>query len=787
MRNLISPQLFLLTGFTLLNLTSFTTHALPSAGSCTDYFKPPLLKDDGRISTTLAVRVLRQNAPVFQAATDDKTVALLPFGESLEPIQQTGTAVNQRIQIMKQDATQPLGWMHSHDLLCAFSPLLNDKGIERKLFIKTPPSSEKSPQSVTAYPAPDQTLCDPSKNFLCKQLSRFELFFIFAEDPKNKRYLLADEFDISGYKPLVGWVDYDKGIPWNTVLGLRPQVNIVAYPTPPAPNAPPPTNSEEEKELIEIQGGKIWYDRSRIAERIPLLEIDDPEGYYHIAASAIGMQGFETLDTQVLETMKQVDVFFLLDGTASMGPYIESATDAAKKIVNTLRNHTNFRETSFRFGFRVYRDHFADAGNPECQAGVCEGMPLSATTCQIDSEATYGNWLQFNYKIGQLVETQDDNDDYPERLFAGLEQALQDIASCTNRTKLLFIIGDHGDRESEMSRALRQALMRFNKLIFFFIQPSSHENQVSQPTAYRQAYQRFQNQAVDIIKQVIPAEFKGQTIARDQYLLSLNQTQLIDKIIELVKVYSESAIVNEVAQQIRGGDSLENIIAKWMAKGDMPVLYWQLLDKTACQKLGEQCRKIIDHRVVDAFIPINEKVEEEVRLTVIQLDEWRSILRRLSDVKIRSLEDQRRDFIKVLRQEIQDILGKPPVYRDMEQTLGELMKRKAALPMRSHSPLLQYGLQDIQTIPRCELRRLIAWVGSMQQVLNNVRSAPTLKVSFKLKPYPEQQCPLATDKGKNIPELIFDPPSKLGDSEEYRYDRSFRGQVIYWLPTHFLP
>ncbi len=774
-----------------LSIMSVVTYAKPTLGTCTDYFQPPLLKEDGKISTTLAVRVLRHNAPVYSQADSNKVIATLAFGTSLDPVKLSLTEQYQRIQVMKSDSTQPLGWLASDDLLCAFSPLVNEKGIERKLFIKTPPSTEQNPQSVTAYPSPDEVSCDPKQDIICKQLSRFELFFIFAEDPDTQRYLLADEFDITGYKPLIGWVDYDKGISWNTVLGLRPKENIVAYPTSPEPIASLLPDTEitldEEQELIEIQGGKIWYDRSRIAERIPLLEINQPLGYYHIAASGIGMQGFETLDTQVLETMKQVDVFFLLDGTASMGPYIQSATGAAQKIVSTLRNNINFQETSFRFGFRVYRDIFADTVNSDCQAGICEGMPLSATRCQVDNTISDENWLQFNERMSQVQETTTDQDDFPERLFGGLERALQDIASCKDRTKLLFVIGDHGDAQHQLPQRLVRQLKQFNKLIVFFIQTPSHAENLSNPEQYQQAYHEFQRQAQTIINLIIPTEFKGKTINRNDYFLSLSQVELVDKILDLVKIYSESAIVNEVAQQIRGGDSLENIIAKWMAKGDMPVLYWQLFDKIACQQLGSQCRDSIDHRVIDAYIPINDKVVEEVRLTAIQLDEWRAILRRLSDVKIRPVEDQRQEFIKILRQEIQDILGKPPVYSDVEQTLSELMKRKSGLPMRSQSPLLQYSLKDIEEIPRCELRRLITWVSSMQQVLNNVRSAPTLKVSFSLNPYPEKQCPLATPKGKNIPELISEPPKKLGETEEYRYDRSFRGQVIYWLPTEFLP
>jgi hypothetical protein len=779
----------------VLSILSFATEAKPSLGSCTDYFQPPLLKEDGRISTTLAVRVLRQNAPVYADANGTQPIEFLPFGENLDPLSQVKSATAQRLQVMKQDSTSPLGWMESYDLLCAFSPLLNDKGIERKLFIKTPPSSEKEPQSVTAYPSPNDTQCNAKQGFLCKQLSRFELFFIFAEDTETRRYLLADEFDITGSKPLIGWVEYDRGIPWNTVLGLRPKENIVAYPTPPL--AP---NSANDKERIDIQGGKIWYDRSRIAERIPLLEINQPEGYYHIAASGIGMKGFESSDTHVLETMKQVDIFFLLDGTVSMKLYINSATQAAKQIVNGLWKDNNFQETSFRFGFRVYRDTFADAKNPKCHGGVCEGMPFAASTCQLDSKATVSNWASFNREISKVRETTDDKDDYPEQLFAGLQQALQDIASCNNRTKVLFVIGDHGDKQETLPPQLAQALSKFGKLIIFFIQTPAIEPSGASQNQYRQAYHSFQTQAQSIIAQLIPTEFKQQKIDRQQYFLTLKEKksnrqadvdkvvkEVVNKVISLVKLYSESAIVNEVAQQIRGGDSLENVINKWMAKGDMPVLYWQLLDKTACQGLGEQCKKNIDHRVIDAYVASNDKVEEEIRLTAIQLDEWRAILRRLSDIKIRPVEDQRQAFITVLRQEIQDILGKPPQYQDMQQSLGELMKRKAGLPMREQSPLLQYGVEDIKEMPNCELRRLVSWVSSIQQLLNNVRSAPTLKVAFTLKPYPEKQCPLATEKGKQIQELVPEPPRKLGETEEYRYDRSFRGQVIYWLPTKFLP
>jgi hypothetical protein len=107
--------------------------------------------------------------------------------------------------------------------------------------------------------------------------------------------------------------------------------------------------------------------------------------------------------------------------------------------------------------------------------------------------------------------------------------------------------------------------------------------------------------------------------------------------------------------------------------------------------------------------------------------------------------------------------------------------------MRAQSPLLQYSLKEIEKIQRCELRRLLTWADSAHQLLNNVRSSPTLKISFTLQPYPKTDCPLASEKGQRIHQLVLEPPKKLGENDDYRYDRSFRGQIIYWLPTEFLP
>ena len=36
------------------------------------------------------------------------------------------------------------------------------------------------------------------------------------------------------------------------------------------------------------------------------------------------------------------------------------------------------------------------------------------------------------------------DDDFPENTFGGMVQASEDVAPCSDHTKLVFIIGDHG-------------------------------------------------------------------------------------------------------------------------------------------------------------------------------------------------------------------------------------------------------------------------------------------------------------------------------------------------------
>ncbi|MDM8547873.1 hypothetical protein QUF61_15400 [Candidatus Venteria ishoeyi] len=134
---------------------------------------------------------------------------------------------------------------------------------------------------------------------------------------------------------------------------------------------------------------------------------------------------------------------------------------------------------------------------------------------------------------------------------------------------------------------------------------------------------------------------------------------------------------------------------------------------------------------------------------------------------------------------IKSIIGEPSL--DENTTLGEqLIMRKTGLPIRNRGPLLQYSLNELQTMEACEMRYLADWLKSIRKVLISVAEEPMKKISFKLQDYRDSGCQLS-EKGKKIKKMVLEPPSLLGPGNEYSYLHSLYGEQIYWLPVDFLP
>ncbi|OQW92766.1 MAG: hypothetical protein BWK78_00675 [Thiotrichaceae bacterium IS1] len=217
----------------------------------------------------------------------------------------------------------------------------------------------------------------------------------------------------------------------------------------------------------------------------------------------------------------------------------------------------------------------------------------------------------------------------------------------------------------------------------------------------------------------------------------------------------------------------------------------------------KECDKPFECRVMDFYIPMDaQKIQEEMMMIEQHIDRWIKLLARISQARGGSVQKKREDFVELLIEEIQGVLGDPPIsltVNDKTALQTILERHKSVLPMREQSPLLQYSVADIWTMEGCELDRLLEWVTSIRNVLEKVLGSPELKISFELKDYTDE-CLGMTDKGKRLKKMVSYPEGKdrggksgpsqlerLGPDSNYRYGHTFRSVTLYWLPVEFLP
>jgi len=243
-------------------ITIYSVQAMAGPGSCEGFDIP---QKDGEADWVYAVKVIRQNATVYENPTSSSALKTLDFDLSLSVVKVSDS----RLQVKKLSDKKPLGWVNRSDLLCGFKPLKGDSGLEQKFYIKTGTEVRgDKPSTVKAYASPDLNTCSGK----CRELSRFSGYFVFDKLKDDSAYLLSENYDLDYNTRLVGWVSKKNGFIWDTAYGLRPKENLIdesgnektvcAYSS--------LNNAIAGKGCQPILGGDRWY----LSEhRIPILYI----------------------------------------------------------------------------------------------------------------------------------------------------------------------------------------------------------------------------------------------------------------------------------------------------------------------------------------------------------------------------------------------------------------------------------------------------------------------------------------------------------------------------------
>jgi hypothetical protein len=750
----------------------------------------------GRIDRTLAVRSLREGAPVFFAPVGNTVRGGTRFGAVFETMWIDPDEPEQgRVLVRRPADREPLGWMDRADLLCRATPLRTAPtgGIERKAFIRTATTTPGQTQSVTAFPGPVVTDCPAGGG--CRALSRFELLFVYAEDPQTGRLLLGFEHSLLDVdvKP-VGWVPAAQTIPWHTRYGLRPADHVAQTQLYASADAASRRDKSQAFPVIGNQDGR-WYGYPM---HLPLVAKEEVGGQwvYKVAAPGpklnVGADPFAGTDDNMILTLKGVDVLFLIDGTRSMGPYIAEVASAVETSPGpAVDDNSSHSGNHFRFGYRIYRDRFADAPPWNCTNGVCEGVALDQADCTFDPATTTSSRDKVVAGLGAVRVSEEQADGYPEALFAGVGQAIDDLGGCDDRLKVLIVIGDHGDHGA-LPGALHSKIANSARdfLVFFVQTPPT-----TTAADYLAAYAKFQADADAVLRLLYGrSSFLDHPLEaeRTRALLHLDNAAATGQLIrDLIAGYTSSRAVNEVFDAIRGGEGLDAFLRERMQQGDLPVLFWERVYTNLCaaqgSRLGPQCTQPVEHTVDHAWAPANHEWTPEVWLDARDLDAWLNTLDRLSRPGGGSAENLRQAFINLLLDVLQKQVGQPPI-PDTGETFEQFVQRRAALPVREQSPLLGYDLATLRQIEPCELRRLQIWAGQVHDLLERVKANPTLTPELNLQDYPDN-CAGLSDSGRRIPNMALDAPNTWGPltpDGTGSYEHDLHG-VRYWLPQAFLP
>ena len=452
---------------------------------------------------------LKLETPVFKASSgnDQVTGRVLGFSERVR-ISDPGQGTD-RLEVKDAEANAKIGWVNRSDVLCRALPMVDQSTrLYSRAVVRTEPAEQGQVRPKKVFHGSNGR-CEGGEQ-RCLEVTRMRWYFVYGED--NGHLLLSENARLGDRETrLFGWLPKTDAIGWNTSLGMRPSEELSERP---GPNGAPEsficafrnrTEARDPAKCNQVLGGKLWFKKET---RILNLR-EDAEGYdVAFTSAAVADRDYSRL----VEPVRNLDVFFVIDGTQSMEPAIAGVKETVTKVMSTVKGRVQ-RGAGLRFGYRVYRDSIRGG-----QDGVqnSERFLFDATKCSTPNED------DFMRSFAAVKAKDPDGDpDYSENSFGGIVQAAEDAAACPDNVKLIFVIGDHGyDAAAQAGRNHRALTVanvaaRFKKegsdptrhsprfttppLVFFMQTPSKCEGPTCKQADYDAAYKAFAQQALGIL------------------------------------------------------------------------------------------------------------------------------------------------------------------------------------------------------------------------------------------------------------------------------------------------
>ncbi len=815
-------------------------------GSCADYdFNQPgapgEIDEAGFIVGRSPLPVIRDRAPIRSGPQESAvTIGSLDFGQRIGIHRRVGEFIEVKTDPSDQVT---LGWVHGNDLLCRPEPVVSrTTGLEQKFYIRTRSSFQgETVEPVRASPSVDTEDCNAT-SARCRELSRFSLYYVHAIDFERRRLLLLSEFLASVTAPIIGWVDIEDGYLWETRFGLRPRPDLVYD----AETAPSPDRIGQERFVcvyetpedarlggtceLPVLGGERWFS---YPIRIPVIErLEGEAGVYSVilpvagVGEGVGSDIFEQAEglesaLRSLQQLRKIDVFFLIDGTQSMEPHIDAivgrnagGVGILGAITGAFQADPRFSGTQVRFGYRVYRDLYDGSG------GIGEGLPLG-TQCDLTEQELAIEYQQFTDGVRSITTRVNPaqrigrDPDHEENLFFGLYQAVDDMSTCDEHVKLLFVIGDTGySADSQVAQGgtgiTTADVVDFltlsmdetvDPIIPFFLQVPEAQS----GPQYRSAYAKFMPQAQEIAGQVLAHLARGTdgaAPALSDHVISLSgqsipqaQALLVDRVLSVVSGFGDQKPINEIIAELKGGEALVNIITQLQDEEqyeNLPGLRLTQIERRLCDELGPACRERVYNTIAEGYILDDQDVVTDVWMSYDEFAQWRSMLEVFRNTSNTGPDKLSSLIIQQMTRAVQGGIGELSP-EDVGQPIAAFLERRHGLPVGQLTPLLQYSLADLMTVREsdeqvmteigtisvCELNLLGNWLERHREIFDSVFAGdiPEFELAQQdVCPNPRHPTPLVKLRGyRQFSKPGMDFKHVLGD------------RTIFWVPSSFLP
>lgn len=802
------------------------------------------------------VFVIAENTPVLhRPETDAAAVGTVSFNDSLELMGAVSDTRHAEVRLSGQGLADDSvsGWVALDHLLCGTEPLsLPNTALERKILVRTEDAITGEVRSVPTYLDPTEDTCRGS----CTDLARADRFFVYDQTDdfdlasRAGRLLISAHHRLDGAAPLVGWVDASHVMPWNTAVAVRGADTIgdwsdggqtVCFYTS-IEEAEDPNQDPTLCERQYMASGSIWFSRTA---RLPLLR--EMGEYYELALvtradppmlgdnNGSGQESEGSFE-EVVQAMRFVDVFFVIDGTESMGAAIEAIRGPSGNdgIVATVIDNLNsgFGDrggTSFRFGFQVYRDSIPEGRGVAPSDGIDEGFSLPAVECgEHDPRRTEHGGEMFQEAF-DVVEARSYPsglwDDYTENIYGGLVEAARRMATCGGEhRKIVIVLGDHGynpDRQlergfrawsaSEVAASLLETTRdqqgdlhpELLQVVFFQI-PNKSATLPSDRHAsdYDRSYLWFRRNALEVLADLgVPAD------TEDEYFIRLDgpdsAARVADTIVDLI--VNQVALpqrVGEIEARLAAGRSLEQILAE-QNTNDPPTIFLVPLE-IFCRETPEYCRAHEIDLIREIYIHKSEPIEFDVLMTGDDLRNFIDLGQAVGRVDMNS-DYVRNALATALHQSVLAIAREPietPI-----AGFAEALNKRIGLPSDVETPLLRYSIDDILNADQCELELVRRWIihsaEALEIISGSIRASsedqhqlgvpvePQLSGDwpvFMPDPVSHELCRF-TEPGTLLPSVIGVTTDPLGDTADYQfgYESRQHGTTFYWVPIEYLP